>query len=185
MTSNATWTLNFVSRNLHNCHEKTKEKAYTGYVQPKLEYASTVWNPYTKKNIYKIEQVQRRAARFVTGRYQKMDSPTAMMKQLQWPTLERRREVEDLVMYHQIVNKKVCIPIELFRTPTSTDYNQRGRTNPTSFQLDSPNVNQYKYSFFQRTTPTWNWLPEEVTELDNPRHQIASILEDRVPLQHQ
>lgn len=33
-------------------------------VRPKLEYASSVWNPCRQHNISKIESVQRRAARF-------------------------------------------------------------------------------------------------------------------------
>jgi hypothetical protein len=32
-----------------------------------VEYASTVWNPYTKTEINKIEAIQRRAARYVVS----------------------------------------------------------------------------------------------------------------------
>ena len=38
-------------------------------VRSHLEYASTCWNPYTKRNIDKLEAVQRRAARFVLKFY--------------------------------------------------------------------------------------------------------------------
>ena len=34
-------------------------------VRPQLEYACSLWNPYTKRNIHQIELVQHRAARFV------------------------------------------------------------------------------------------------------------------------
>jgi phosphoribosylaminoimidazole (AIR) synthetase len=34
-------------------------------VRPLVEYTSTVWNPYMKTEINKIEAVQRRAARYV------------------------------------------------------------------------------------------------------------------------
>ena len=34
-------------------------------IRPHLEYACSVWDPHTKKNIQSIEKVQRRAARFV------------------------------------------------------------------------------------------------------------------------
>ena len=33
-------------------------------VRPHLEYAASVWDPATKESIYKIEQIQIRAARF-------------------------------------------------------------------------------------------------------------------------
>jgi hypothetical protein len=40
-----------------------KKQAYKFLVRPSLEYACSVWDPYTKENIIQLEQVQRRAAR--------------------------------------------------------------------------------------------------------------------------
>ena len=51
------------------CDHHTKEIAYKTIVRPHLEYASTAWNPYTARNIDKIESVQRRAARFILRNY--------------------------------------------------------------------------------------------------------------------
>ena len=36
-----------------------KEQAYQTLVRPLVEYASTVWNPYMKTEINKIETVQK------------------------------------------------------------------------------------------------------------------------------
>ena len=37
---------------------------------PMIEYASTVWDPHTRRNINKLEQVQRHSAsRYVTGNH--------------------------------------------------------------------------------------------------------------------
>ena len=47
----ATRVLNFLKRNLKKCHTSIKEKAYTTYVRPITEYASTVWDPHIKENI--------------------------------------------------------------------------------------------------------------------------------------
>ena len=38
------------------------------WVRSRLEYASVVWSPHTKRNINNLEQVQRRATRFILGR---------------------------------------------------------------------------------------------------------------------
>ena len=40
-------------------------KLYTAMVRPHLEYASGAWNPHLKKYINKVENIQRKASRFV------------------------------------------------------------------------------------------------------------------------
>ena len=34
-----------------------------------MEYGAIVWDPYTTSDINKLERIQRRAARFITGDY--------------------------------------------------------------------------------------------------------------------
>ena len=54
----ANQTLGFVKRNVKTKNQSVKELAYKTFVRPKVEYAPTVWIPYTKKNIDQIEMVQ-------------------------------------------------------------------------------------------------------------------------------
>jgi hypothetical protein len=56
-------SLLFLRRNLKIPSIRIKEQAYQTLVRPLVEYASTVWNPYTKTEINKIEAVQRRVDR--------------------------------------------------------------------------------------------------------------------------
>ena len=78
--SQANQTLDFLKRNLRINPSTVKEKAYKSLVRPKLEYCSTVWDPKYITNpkdgdktshrlVDQLEMVQRRAARWVTGRY--------------------------------------------------------------------------------------------------------------------
>ena len=46
-----------------------KEQAHKALVRPTLEFASPVWDPYTVKNINKLEAVQKRVARWVVNRH--------------------------------------------------------------------------------------------------------------------
>ena len=54
-------------------------------VRPIVEYANTVWSPYTKQNTSLLEAVQRRAARFVFHEFSYSSSVTSMLQQLGWP----------------------------------------------------------------------------------------------------
>ena len=55
-------------------------------VRPILEYASTVWSLYTNSNTYKLEMVQRRAARFITNSYSPWASVTEILDHLNLAT---------------------------------------------------------------------------------------------------
>jgi hypothetical protein len=50
---------------LKDCTKPVKSAAYTAIVRSIVEYASTVWDHSNQKKIKSIEQVQKRAARFV------------------------------------------------------------------------------------------------------------------------
>ena len=68
ITNKANNTLGFLRSNLKIGNKKTKETAYKALVRPGLEYAATVWDPYTENEISSIEKVKRRAARWVSNR---------------------------------------------------------------------------------------------------------------------
>jgi len=84
-------TLWFLNRNTGHCSRNVKQYCYETYVRPQLEYASTVWSSYTNANIDKLEMVQQNAARYVFQEFGRYSSPTAMIKQLEWMTLEQIR----------------------------------------------------------------------------------------------
>ena len=55
---------NVIRKNLWSCDSEVKTTAYLSLVRPLLEYASSAWDPSTRKNIDSLERVQRQAARF-------------------------------------------------------------------------------------------------------------------------
>ena len=65
ITGKANSSLGFLRRNLYNCPEQIKTQAHYSLVIPLLEYAFSVWDPHTQKNMQGIEKVQRRAALFI------------------------------------------------------------------------------------------------------------------------
>jgi hypothetical protein len=51
ISAKANRTIGFLRRNIHSCPKEVKAAAYTTLVRPSIEYASTVWDPYTRNNI--------------------------------------------------------------------------------------------------------------------------------------
>ena len=49
-----------IRRSFEYLDKDTLKKLYTALVRPHLEYANAVWNPYKKKDITTLENVQRR-----------------------------------------------------------------------------------------------------------------------------
>jgi protein tyrosine phosphatase (PTP) superfamily phosphohydrolase (DUF442 family) len=110
ITTKANKTLGFLRRNINISSTTVKEQAYKSLVRPSLEYACSVWDPYTKENITQLEQVQCRDARYVTNRYHNTSSVSNMIEHLNWRILAYQRSDARLVMLYKISHELVAIP---------------------------------------------------------------------------
>ena len=146
VTTKANKSLGFIRRNMRGCKPSVKDVAYKAIVRPTLEYAATVWDPYTNQHINSIEMVQRRAARFVANNYHDYSPGTItnILEKQQWETLQARRSKARLTMMFKILHGEVDIPSNQYIT--SGDSRARGahrlREIPSSKDV-------YKFSFFQ------------------------------------
>ncbi|XP_072181422.1 uncharacterized protein [Diadema setosum] len=116
VTKKANGTRAFFSRNLRHSSQKVKETVYTTLIRPTVEYAATSWDPHTQRNIHKLEQVQRSAARFVTGDFERSSSVTAMLDHLKWHPLQERRSQNRLLMMYKIRHHLVDIHWQTYLT---------------------------------------------------------------------
>ena len=160
MTTKANRMLGLLRRNLRNCSQKIREQAYIGLVRPHLEYCSPVWSPHTKKDITRVESIQRRAARFVLQNYHRRESVSAMMQQLQWKSLEWRRQAASLVMLYKIQHNIVAINPALYLSPMMPTTTRS--FHPSKLQTITSRTQLYQFSFFPRTVQLWNTLPGSV-----------------------
>ena len=186
-------TLGFLKRNIGTCSSAVKKQAYTTFVRPRLEYASTVWSPSTgifkgqnaRKGITqrtKLEAVQRRAARFITSDYGQRSSPTAMLSDLKLHSLQLRRDVARLCMLHKIRQQQVAIPVNPYFVPLypsspssrANDIITRGHSK--RFHVPHSSNDAHLMSYFPATIRLWNGLPASVVAADAIKVYKAGVV---------
>ena len=82
----------------------TKKLLYIAWVRSRFEYASVVWSPHTKRNINNLEQVQRRATRFILGRDY---SEYERLSKLNLLPVKYRIEINDSVCFLRVLRIKI------------------------------------------------------------------------------
>ena len=97
-------SLSFLRRNLGCCPCDVKTRCYNTLMRPIMEYTSCVWDPTTKKNITKVESVQRSAARYIMNNYSRESSVTNMLSDLEWKSLHHRRAISKVTMLYRITS---------------------------------------------------------------------------------
>lgn len=175
ITGKAQKILNLLRRHLYGCNPDVKKRAFTALVLPHLEYTSTVWDPYHKQDIQALEKVQRKGARFVTGKYSYQDSVTSMLNDLNWQPLQIRRKNKRLIVFHKAVNQNS--PVEIPDYVTQSTYSGT-RSHSKAFIEIRANYEQYKNSFLPRTIKDWNALPTHlvhVTSVDEFGSRLQSL----------
>ena len=126
-------------------------------IRPKLEYAETVWSPHKKKNIRKLERVQRAATKMVPEL--KDMTYEERLKVLDLPTLEQRRERGDLISIYKIVSGMDKTGEELLTVEGRAMRGHNKRIRKERFRRDIK-----KFSFPHRVVDVWNGLPSKLVD---------------------
>ena len=121
----------------------------------------TVWNPTGPTNAGlrdQLETVQRKAARFVNNDWSWVSSPTSKIKELGWISTELVRKINNLMMFHKIVNNKIAIPTSIL---------PKCSRDGLRFQQTLGRVLAYSNSFIPTVTKWWNKLPSNIIGIAN------------------
>ena len=140
---------------------KSKENIlplYLSLVRPHLEYCVQAWSPHYKKDMAKLEKVQKRALNMIVE-LQNLDY-IDKLKKIDLFSLEKRRVRGDLIETYKILNGLDKIGSEIFFTKSSN--NTRGHS--LKLFKNSVNCDIRKYFYSQRVVDGWNGLPAEVAE---------------------
>ena len=80
---------------------KTLRTLYCALFWSNVEYCSVVWSPYTKRNIEKVEKVQRRATKFIL---KTEDNYETRLKKLNLTSLKNRRFLADVTFLYKALS---------------------------------------------------------------------------------
>jgi hypothetical protein len=153
--SKANKILGLISRNFSYKTINTIRSLYTALVRPHLEYAVQFWSPHFKKDIAKIESVQRRATKLVPGL--RTSTYHERLKKMNLFSMEKRRKRGDMIQVFKIVNRIDKMNIDqLFEF----DVNSVTRGHAYKLKKKRFNLDVAKYAFVNRVIDPWNALPE-------------------------
>ena len=110
LASDASRKLGIIARVFIKCNRQVKCNLYKQIILSKLDYCSTVWDPYCVGHIKVLEKVQKRAARVVLGKWD-IDYKL-VLNELKWLSLHKRRTYLRNVLCYKIINNLIDLPFE-------------------------------------------------------------------------
>ena len=116
-------------------------------VRPRLEYCSSIWDPYHLEYESKLESVQRIAARFVCKDLRRQSHVSDMSRDLNWKALEDRSKIYRLTLLYKSVHNIVAINIDEHYTNNENRNITTRKTFSISFAHPTARKNCYRYSF--------------------------------------
>ena len=166
IVSQANKTLGLIKRTCKDVKNvQTRRTLYCALVRSKLEYASNVWSPYTIKHKLLIENVQRRATRFILN-YPKDMCYKERLQKINLLPLEFRREISDLILLFKAKYNLITLDITKHICTFNPRYKSRNYDKNDSHLIIKHNQNYFRESYFVRSAKLWNSLPPEIKSSD-------------------
>ena len=135
-----------------------------------------LYGPHTQADIKTLEKVQRRAARWVTSRYRQTSCVDSILTDLDWPTLQNRRKKARLELFYKFHKGLMTINSSHLPTPANNRLSSRKNINSSCYDTPSSRTQYRQMSFFPRTIPEWNALPEEAEWLDFFKSRLTPLI---------
>ena len=139
----------------------TLRQIYTTYVLPHFDYCDIIYDGHiTVRDELRLEKVQRRAARLVTGTPLRT-STDRLRLDLGWDTLKTRRKNHKLLFFHTLNTTAHRQPEYIRHILPQTRIRNTGRTlrNQNTLTLPTNRTTSFQHSFIPATTRLWNTLP--------------------------
>ena len=146
--------IGILRRAKHYISQQSLVTLYKSLVQPYFDYCSLVWGNCTQTCKDKLQKLNNRAARVITGDTYEVRSSEILLK-LKWETLDKRREEQMICLVNKALNH-MCSPAiaSMFQITNNENYNLR--SNNKMLMLSKPKTNAMKRSFSYAAAKVWN-----------------------------
>lgn len=172
ITSDANRMLGFLRRNFALASADIKLVLYKTLVRPKLEYASSIWDPHINSLLHDIEAIQNRSARFILSNYFRTASVSSLKSSLNLLDLSVRRKISRLCLFHKIYHANSTLKDSMLFPPT---YHSTRNDHQFKVGVPSSRTNYYFNSFIPKTSSDWNHLPTCIASIINPANFKVAI----------
>jgi hypothetical protein len=133
--------------------------AFKTYILPLLDYCSSVWNPFLLKDIDRLEKVQKRFTKRLTGL---RDMPYSQrLTACGLVSLELRRLRTDIILCFKIVKSLVDLKFDDFFV---FDPNTRTRGHTLKLRIPRCQTSCRSNFFAVKIVPIWNSLPQSLVD---------------------
>jgi hypothetical protein len=159
-TSKANSRLGIIRRTFRQLKPKPFLQLYKTLVRPVIEYCAVVTNPVLKRDEDRLEKIQRRATKLVTGTEGKTYSERLV--ELKLDSLEHRRKRADVLQVYRIIQGIDDLQYSHFFT---RHQDQRTRSNGQKIFKRQCSTKLRGNAFSQRAISVWNNLPAKVVNV--------------------
>ena len=128
----------------------------TTHIRPHVEYCIQAWPPYRVKDIQCLENIQRRATKYVAG--MERAAYERRLKQLKLNALEQRRKRGDMIEVHRLMTGKENIEYQKFVEKARSVHNLWGHT--LKLYKERSRLDLRKHFFSNRVVQDWDALPQ-------------------------
>ena len=140
---------------------------YVVYIRPYFDYCDSLYDGLiTKTDVLRLEPLQNRTARLITGTMLRTPT-TKITDELGWTTLENRRKMHKLLIYHKLHTGNTPSYIHSILPDSRSTQTRRCLRNSNSLTQPFNRTSLFQNSFIPGTTRLWNTLPSSVRQLDH------------------
>ncbi len=157
-----------ITRSFHYRSKKVFLELYKTYVRPHLEFAVQAWSPWLRADIEKLEGVQQRAIRMISGL--KGSTYEEKLEELGLTTLEERRHQADMAMVYKILTRKDDVEPGTWFTPAADGAREtRNATRHLNVKAKHGRLEVRKNAFSVRVSEKWNSIPPKIKKMTTLR----------------